>query len=708
MRIHSLVCSLIGFIIFSCQLSTEKLFSEDELIYQQVDSLLSFMTIEEKLGQLNQQYAGKANNHLVELIREGKVGSVLNGRTSFFSLEDRNEMQRIALEESRLSIPLIFAHDVIHGYHTTFPINLGQSCSWDIDLVRQAAEIAAKEASSAGVDWAFAPMVDISRDPRWGRISECYGEDTYLNSIFGRAVVQGFQGNDPSEEGRVLACLKHYVGYGAAEGGRDYQHTELSERTLRECYLPPFKSGIEGGALSVMSAFNDISGIPATANKNTLKRILRQEWRFPGVVVSDWDAVIQLIDHGVAKDSLSAAMLALTAGVDMEMKSASYQLLIDQFENNTFYEKSLNEAVRRVLFMKFKAGLFQNPYTDNKSYVDFSHREIARKLASESMVLVKNEELLPIDNRKSIELAVVGDFANEHQLMGWWSSVGKSESVISPLQGLRANAKNVLITERVTKSTDVILACIGEPFDSFGENNSVSDVRLDESHRRLLKGLQGYNLPIVTAVFNGRPLNLSEEIAYSDAMIIAWHPGIEAGNALADIVFGIKNPSGKLTTTFPAATGQIPIFYNAKNSGRPQSDNYKGNLSDPLFSFGYGLTYTTFKYGKVLTDKRVYARNDTIRISITLSNTGALVGKETVQLYFNDPRASVTRPVLELLNFSKVKLNPGQSHEVVFKVTSEQLEFWNQEIKHVFEPGQFIFYIGPNSTDLQAISVNMD
>ena len=677
---------------------------------RKVDSLLSIMTLDEKLGQINQFYAADLDS-ISQDIQSGRVGSILNGRTEFYTPQQRNRAQRVAVEQTRLGIPIIFAHDVIHGFNTIFPLSLAQSCTWSPDMVEAGSAIAAREASASGVDWAFAPMVDVSRDPRWGRIAECYGEDPYLNGVLGAAVVSGFQGDDASANDKMLACMKHYVGYGMAEGGRDYQHTEISERSLRQTYLPPFKAGLDAGALTVMSAFNDISGVPSTANKFTLDQVLREEWGFKGAVVSDWDAVIQLVGHGVASDSASAAWLALSAGVDMDMKCGSYFTLKEKIESGELPIAIVDRAVKRVLYIKYKAGLFENPYTDTTLTVSkeeiAQHRKVARTVAGQTMVLLKNNNVLPLDTLKSYNVAVVGDFANERQLMGWWSSLGKLSDVVTPFDGLLKKAGKIHITKEVTPQTDFIIACVGEAYDQFGENNSVTDVRLDQKHRDLLQSLRKFNKPLVTVVFNGRPLALEEELMLSDAMLLAWHPGTEAGNALADVLFGVVNPSAKLTTSFPKSLGQIPMYYNHKNSGRPESDNYKGKDGKPLFPFGYGLSYSTFEYSDLSISQTAFLPTDQPTLNVTLTNSSEVEGVEVVQFYMRDLSADVTRPVKQLIGFERVGLKAGASKDIQFQIPMEALKYWNSAMEEVLEPGFFEFMVGRNSEDVVKLKAEL-
>ncbi|PKQ61826.1 hypothetical protein BZG02_14460 [Labilibaculum filiforme] len=676
---------------------SQQISESEKQIAKKIDGLLSQMSYAEKMGQLSQVVLKKSDDNLEQQIRAGKVGSLLLSAGSIPSVAKRNEMQRIAVEESRLGIPIIFGHDVIHGYKTIFPLSLAQSCTWDTLLVKEAASLAAKEASAFGIDWTFAPMVDVSRDPRWGRIAECFGEDAYLNGCFGAASIKGYQGEDVANPEKVVACLKHFVGYGAAMGGRDYQYTEISERSLHEVYLPPFKAGVDAGALTVMSAFNDINGIPSTANEKNLTQILKNKWQFPGFVVSDWDAVEHLTHHGMAADSIDAGVKALHAGIDMEMKS----LIYPKIPKGKIDGEKLDEAVRRVLYVKFRKALFANPYTDEKrqdsELLSKEKRALARKVAAQSMVLLENNQVLPIRKGKLV-VSVVGPFAKEKQLMGWWRSEGNEKDLVSASKGLKDNAPaGVQVIDEVNASTDVIIACVGEKRNLFGENNSRSDIRLPNNQSEFIEGLKKHKKPIVTVVFNGRPLNLAAEKQNSDALLIAWHPGTEAGNALADLIYGNENPSGKLTTTFPAATGHIPMYYNHRNSGRPELNTYLHQLVKPLYPFGYGLTYSVFKYEDIQLSSSKMNTKGSFELSAKITNTSKTEGTEIVQLYIHDLVGSTTRPIKELKGFKKISLKAGEAKEVKFIVKAKDLAVLNADLEPVVEAGEFEVWIAPNS-----------
>jgi len=701
-----LACSIIGLASCLAQVDKKSISEKDTELLVKADSILQLMSLKEKLGQISQHAGGKeANEALIEKVRNGEVSSILNGLESFYTVEERNRVQKIAVEESRLGIPIIFGHDVIHGFKTIFPLSLAQSCSWSPELIEQAAIVAAKESSAQGVDWTFAPMLDVSRDPRWGRIVECYGEDPFLNATFGAAAIRGFQGNDVSAPDKVVSCLKHFVGYGAATGGRDYQYTDISERSLHEVYLNPFKAGVDAGALTAMSAFNDVNGVPASANAKYIRNTLKEKWNFPGYVVSDWNAIKELMPHGIAKDTLHAAILGMKAGVDMEMTVGSFSLLDKAIKDGSIAENLIDEAVRRILFVKLKKGLFDNPYTDERriktDILTPEHRALARKAARESMVLLKNEtNVLPLKDKLTV--SVVGPFAKEQNLMGWWKSLGNKKDVISPIQGLISNnGKKLTLLDEITTETDVIVVCLGESHRLFGEFNSRSNIRLPEGQEEFLSDLKKHGKKIVTVIFNGRPLVLEEVIKISDAVLLAWHPGTEAGNALADVLYGAYNPSGKLTTSFPKSIGQVPVYYNQRNSGRPHQNIYKGADQSPypLFPFGYGLSYTTFEYDKLKLSSNQISEGESITVSAEITNSGNASGEEVVQLYIRDLVGSTTRPIKELIDFRKIDLNIGETKKVEFRIRTEQLKVLDNNFEPRLEAGDFYVWVAPNSKE---------
>ncbi len=703
-------------IVSSCQLKTSnennnivslKSLSNNLDFNSKIDSILELMTLDEKLGQLS-QLNNKGDQRIdsvtIDAIRKGEVGSLLVNRRNFYSFEERDFYQKLAVEESRLGIPIIFGHDVIHGFKTIFPTSLAQSSTWSPDLVEKGAEIAAKEASAQGVDWAFAPMVDVARDPRWGRIAEGYGEDPYLNAVFGAAVVRGFQGSDMSSPNRVAACMKHYVGYGAAVGGRGKQFTDISDRTLHEVYLPPFKAGIDQGALTVMTAFNDINGIPATAYTYGIREVLKQNYKFKGFVVSDWDAVKHLLWHGIAADTTEAAQLALNAGVDMEMKTIFYKKLKDALKDGTVSIEYIDDAVRRVLYVKFKLGLFDRPYLEKDNtkeiFLSDAHRKEARKMAAASMVLLQNNNnILPVISPKAKSIAVVGAFAKETDVMGWWKSTGQFEDVITAFDGIKSNApKGINITDKVTASTDYIIACLGEPSKFFGESRNRADIRIPTDQVDFLKSLQKYNKPIVLVVFNGRPLDLTSVTDFAHSILLAWHPGTETGNALADVLFGQHNPYAKLTASFPRSVAQLPTYYSRRNSGNPQGNKYIDLSGEPLFPFGFGLSYTTFEYSLLEIEKNKIPVNGELKLSAMITNTGSKEGTEVVQLYVRDLVGSTTRPIKELKGFQKVNLKPGESKKVSFTLSTKELSVLNKDFEPVVESGGYHVWIATNST----------
>ncbi len=627
---------------------------------QRVNDLLQRMTLEEKLGQLNMPALEIDDESMHSDIMKGKISAFCVVRSYPLSVKMRNELQTLAVEKSRLGIPIIFAFDVIHGYKTIFPTPLALSASWDIELAKKTAQVAAREASVSGIDLTFSPMVDVARDPRWGRISEGSGEDVLLNRRFGKAMVEGYQGVDLTVKYSIGACVKHFVGYGAAIGGRDYQFTELSERALRETYLPPFKECINAGAVSIMSAFNDISGLPAAANPFTLDQVLRKEWGFKGFVVSDWKAIAQLKAHGIAETDAQAAAAALSAGTDMEMKTLCYSTLAKEVNGKRFSEKIIDEAVKRLLRIKFKLGLFENPYTiegeESASQLSTENRALARKAASESMVLLKNDDVLPI-KENSGNITLLGEWANNKDVLGWWTGNGDKKDVITVLDGLTQNLpKGVEISysaEPQTLNSKTVIVCVGESGNMFGENHCHSEITLPWGQTEQIKQLKESGHNVIVVIFNGRPLVLSEIEKYADAILLAWHPGTEAGNSLADVLFGKTNPSGHLTTTFPKKSGQIPLFYSDRMSGRPSYNSYVDVDAEPLYPFGFGLSYTSFSYSNMVLSKKMISKNESLEVSINISNTGNEAGKEVVQLYIHDKVATFTQSKKKLIDFKK-------------------------------------------------------
>jgi len=687
------------------------------------------MTLEEKLGQL-QELDGEANGNFrpehLQMARQGLLGSTLNVRGA----QRTNQLQRIAVTESRLKIPLIFGFDVIHGYRTIFPIPLGEAASWDPAAVERAAGIAAAEARAAGVHWTFAPMVDIARDPRWGRIAEGSGEDPYLGSLMARARVRGFQGSDYSARDKVLACAKHWVAYGAAEAGRDYNTTDVSERSLREVYFPPFKAAVDAGVGTFMSAFNDLNGVPSSANPFTLTDVLRGEWKFDGFVVSDYTSVEELIKHGLAADGAEAAREALSAGVDMEMVSRLYNKnAAELIRERKLSQSTIDEAVRRILRIKFRLGLFDRPYADEAlertAIFNSANVAAAREIAGRSMVLLKNDhEVLPLaKNVRSI--ALIGPLADSRQdMLGSWTGDGKPEDAVTMLQGIKAkvpqtrinyakgceinsdNADGFEAALRAARESDVTIIAVGESADMSGEAASRSSLDLPGRQLDLVKAVQATGKPTVVVLMNGRPLTINWLAGNTSAILETWFAGSQAGNAIADVLFGDVNPGGKLPATFPRSVGQVPLYYNHKNTGRPPDakNKYTSKYLDvdwrPLFPFGYGLSYTQFKITNLQLSAQRIALNGKLLVSVDVENTGKRAGDEVVQLYIRDVAASVTRPVKELKGFKRITLRPGEKKQVEFVLTAQQLGFWNRQMRFTVEPGEFKVMVGPNSEDL--------
>ncbi|MEM3943258.1 MAG: beta-glucosidase BglX [Thermofilaceae archaeon] len=700
-------------------------------VEERVEDLLRRMTLEEKVGQLCQYSAHFGpTEELKELIRKGLVGSLLN----ITGVERVNEVQRVAVEESRLGIPLLIGLDVIHGYKTVFPIPLALASSWDPEVVRRAAEIAAREASAEGVKWTFAPMLDIARDPRWGRIAEGFGEDPYLASVMAWAAVKGFQGERlSSDPERIAACAKHYVAYGAAEGGRDYNTVDISERTLREVYLPPFKSAVAAGVATVMSAFNDLCGVPASANEFTLRRVLKGEWGFRGFVVSDWNAVGELIQHGIAADGAEAARLAVEAGVDMDMVSDLYRRhLAELVRRGVVPESLIDEAVRRVLRVKFLLGLFENPYADperaRRVVKCREHVEAALEIARKCIVLVKNEGVLPLS--KSLRrIAVIGPLADDRDaVLGCWRALGDPGDAVSVLEGVRrkvGSATEVLYAKgcdvssqdrsgfaeavEAAKRSDAVVLVVGESADMSGEAASRAHLDLPGVQEELVKTVWeavGGRIPVVMVVMSGRPLTMKWAAEHIPAIVVAWHLGVRAGDAVADVLFGDYNPGGKLPVTWPRAVGQVPIYYNHKRTGRPPSaERFTSKYIDedwrPLFPFGHGLSYTRFEYSDLRVEPEKVEPGGTVTISFELANAGEREGDEVAQLYVRDVVASVTRPVMELKGFKRVTLKPGERRRIVFKLPTQLLAFYGRDMKPRIEAGLYEVMVGSSSADIR-------
>jgi beta-glucosidase len=707
-------------------------------IERRIDGLLAQMNLEEKLGQLQQLDGmgdGSYRREHLDLVARGLLGSTLNVRGAV----NVNELQRTAVEKSRLRIPLIFGFDVIHGYRTIFPIPLGEAASWDPGGVERAAAVAAAEARAAGVRWTFAPMVDIARDPRWGRIAEGAGEDPYLGQAMARARVRGFQGDDYGRPDRVVACAKHWVAYGAAEGGRDYNTTDVSERTLRSVYFPPFRAAVAAGAGSVMSAFNALNGVPSSANPLTLTQVLRREWGFDGMVVSDYNSVIELINHGVASDAADAAVQALSAGVDMEMVSRSYATHLPRLVQESRLPMAVvDQAVRRVLRVKLRAGLFEGPYADpvreGETLLKPAFRAAARAGAARSMVLLKNDSaVLPISPSVG-RLAVVGALGDDRpDMMGNWTGDGRADDVVTVLAGIRSAVSpstqvtyakgvaldlNVLADPNAYEATDrtgieaavaaaraaeAVVLVVGETGAMSGEASSRASLDLPGRQLELAQKVIGAGHPTAVVLMNGRPLTIPWLAEHASAILEAWFPGTEAGNAVADVLFGKVNPGGKLPVTFPRTVGQVPIYHDHENTGRPpeEKNKYTSKYLDvpwtPLYPFGHGLSYTQFRLTNLRLGAPRIRRDGGIEVSVDLENVGPRVGDEVVQLYLRDVVASVARPVQELAGFERVTLGPGERRTLRFALTSPELGLYDREMKWVVEPGVFRVRVATSS-----------
>lgn len=679
-----------------------------------VEDLLGRMNLNEKIMQLNQYTLGRNNNvnnvgeEVVNIPAE--IGSLIYFDTD---PELRNAMQRRAMEESRLGIPVIFGYDAIHGFRTVYPISLAQACSWNPALVRKACAVSARESRMSGVDWTFSPMIDVARDPRWGRVSEGYGEDPYLNSVYCVASVKGYQGKNLADSTSVAACLKHYVGYGASEAGRDYVYTEVSPQTLWDTYLPPYEAGVKAGAATLMSSFNDISGIPGSANRYTMTEILKNKWKHDGFIVSDWGAIEQLKNQGVAADKRDAATLALNAGLEMDMMSHAYDRhLADLVSEGKVSQNTIDEAVRRVLRVKMRLGLFDNPYTPLVAdrFLRPADLKVAADLAAESMVLLKNDSTLTLPLKDAKKIAVIGPLAdNGWDLLGNWLGHGKPEDVVTLLQGIRDEfgkdsqiryAKgcqrdgedrtgfNAAID--TARWADVVILCLGENLKWSGENASRSSIALPVIQEELAKEIAKAGKPVVLVLANGRPLELNRLEPYANAILEIWQPGIRGGEAMAGILSGRINPSGKLAITFPYSTGQIPIYYNRRKSGRWHQGFYQDITSEPMYPFGHGLSYTTFEYGEPTISKTEFTRNDKIKVTVPVTNTGDIEGAETVLWYIADPYCTVTRPVRELKYFEKRNLKPGETAIMEFNINPwRDLSYVDATGKRFLEAGEY-------------------
>lgn len=708
-------------------------------IENKVETLLHKMTLEEKLGQMNQLSPWDFED-LAKRVRKGEVGSILN----VVNPEEVNKIQKIAVEESRLGIPLIVSRDVIHGYKTIFPIPLGQAATFNPEVVKEGARVAAIEASADGIRWTFAPMIDVARDPRWGRIAESCGEDPYLNAVMGTAMIKGYQGDSLNDPTAIAACAKHFVAYGAAEGGRDYNSTFIPERVLRNVYLPPFKAAADAGCATFMTSFNDNDGVPSTANSFVLKDVLRKEWKYDGMVVTDWASALEMVNHGFCTDGKDAAEKSVNAGVDMEMVSETFiQNLKQSIAENKVSIETIDNAVRNILRLKFRLGLFDNPYVVTPQTVKYAekHLQTAKTAAEQSVILLKNEnQTLPFTD-KIKTLAVIGPMADApYEQMGTWVFDGEKEHTQTPLTAIKEmygnkvkvifekgldysrdkNTAGIARAVSAARQADAVVVFVGEESILSGEAHSLANLNLQGAQSQLIKELAATGKPVVTVVMAGRQLVIADEVKVSDAMLYSFHPGTMGGPAIADILFGKVNPSGKTPVTFPRMSGQVPIYYAQHKTGRPANPTemlideipveagqtsvgcrsfYLDAGNSPLFPFGYGLSYTTFEYSNLSLASDKLTAQDTLSISFTLKNTGKYDGTEVVQLYVQDKVGSVTRPVKELKRFQRVTLKAGESTQVSLSLPVSELAFWGYDMNYTVEPGDFTLWVGTNSAE---------
>ena len=714
----------------------------DDAIEARIAELVSAMTIEEKVGQMVQShYPDEFSAEMRDAIVAGRIGSVLN----VVDVDLANEMQRIATQESRLGIPLLLARDVIHGFKTVLPIPLGQAASWNPELVERGTRIAALEAAKTGVNWALAPMIDISRDPRWGRIAESFGEDPYLTSRLAVAMVEGFQGDDLSAPGTIAACAKHFAGYGASEAGRDYNTTNIPENELRNVHLPPFKAAVEAGVETLMTSFSDLNGVPASGNRFLMQEVLRDEWGFDGFVVSDWDSIDQLTDHGFAADSRDAARKAVTAGVNMEMVSRTYADHLAQLvQDGEIAVERVDQLVGEILRVKLRLGLFENPYTEPDDFPEFGngdHMTVAREAALQSLVLLQNENnVLPLAVSELDSIAVIGPLSDDpYEQLGTWIFDGDPALSQTPLQAIRAfvgdrtevNYVRALETSRsrdtgsfgealeAARASDAVVLFLGEESILTGEAHSRANIDLPGAQVELVRELRAAGKLVVAVIIAGRPLTIQNVLEEVDALVFAWHPGTMGGPAIADVLFGVESPSGKLPVTLPRVVGQIPIYYAHKNTGKPATPDTYVHMDDlpvrgaqaaygmtshhldagytPLFPFGYGLSYTRFTYSDIRLSRDTVTMSESLTVRAVVTNSGDVVADEVVQLYVRDLVGDVTRPVRELKGFERIRLQPGESRVVSFELASADLAFYGQDMELMTEPGDFHVWIGGSS-----------
>lgn len=705
---------------------------------KRIDELMSRMTLTEKIAQMNELSGHERptgtlvqTSPLAERVRRGEVGVVLN----VTGVEETRELQRIAVEETRLGIPLIFALDVIHGYRTITPIPLAENCTWNPKLVRASARMSATETSAAGIQWDYAPMADVSRDPRWGRVMEGSSEDPLLLSIMTQERVRGFQGDNLADTNTVAACAKHFVAYGAVEAGREYNTVDVSDQRLRELYFPPFKAAVDAGVRTVMHSFNDVAGVPSNGNRELVEGILRNEWGFDGVTTSDWASVLHLVFHGVAEDKKAAATLAVQSGCDLDLEgNCYYPYLEEAVREGTISEKDIDKAVRRVLRLKADLGLFDDPYRycneerEKNVLLCAEHRTLARQIARESIVLLENRNaVLPLSD-KVRSIALVGPLADSQaDMLGAWHAFGEAEDAVSIRQGIANVAPDVKINYakgcevegndrkgfaealNAARRSDVVVACLGESFSMTGERRSFTKIGLPGVQQDLLKELLATGKPVVLLLSNGRPLTLEWEKENVPAIVETWFLGVEAGNAIADVLFGHYNPSGKIVMSFPRNVGQIPVYYNYRSTGTPyhpdndwkkrQGTQYRDIPNEALYPFGYGLSYTNFEYGDVQLDKDSMGIDGSIIATVKVTNSGKYDGEDVVQLYIQDKVARITRPVKELKGFRKINLKKGESQDVSFRITSSELEYILSDGSYACDPGEFEVFIGSSSAD---------
>lgn len=733
------------FFIFCCLLVVcASIFAQKN--YQVLaDELLKKMTLDEKIGQLTLYTSGwtvtgpSLNDNYKNDVRSGKCGNIFNAHTAQYN----RDLQKIAVEETRLGIPLLFGYDVIHGYKTIFPIPIGESCSWDLELIEKTARLSAKEAAAGGLHWTFNPMVDIARDPRWGRIAEGSGEDPYLGGLIGAAKVKGTQGSDLADKNTLLACVKHFAAYGAAQAGRDYHTVDISDIELRQTYLPTYKKCIDAGCKTVMTSFNELHGVPVSGSKYLMNDILREEWNFDGFIVTDYTAINEMIEHGFSEDLKHAASQSINAGVDMDMQGGAYQKHLKKLiEEGMVKEETIDKSVRRILIAKYELGLFDDPYrysdTIREQQVVRSEEMMqhSREAATRSMVLLKNDSidglpLLPLSTDIK-KVAVIGPLGNNKvDQLGSWHASGESKKTVTLFEALKkeyptiqftylegasttdkSKPKKLDETIELASKSDLVILALGENYRQSGEAASRTNIDLPGNQLELAAAIVDTKKPIVAVLMAGRPMTINYLQENVPAILYAWQPGTMGGPAIADLLYGKVNPSAKLTITFPRSAGQIPIYYSMKNTGRPYEEKnkytskYIDSPNEPLYPFGYGLSYTTYKYSNLKVSSNTWNGKEKLKVTITVKNTGSYNGEEIVQLYIRDRVASLTRPVKELKGFKKIKLIKGESKNLVFELEAKDLAFYHPEKKWITEPGKFDIMVGSNSSTVHAVSIS--